>query len=75
MPARAQTVDAAVALAGDVSRSIDEDEFLLQRQGYAAAITGKQFLSAVASMPHGAVALTFIDGPAPATRPSWLIGR
>src|SRR5579875_949655 len=61
MPARAQTVDAAVALAADVSRSIDEDEFLLQRQGYAAAITSTQFLTAVASMPHGAVALCFIE--------------
>jgi len=61
MPARAQTVDAAVALAADVSRSIDEDEFLLQRQGYAAAITSTQFLGAVASMPHAAVALCFIE--------------
>ncbi len=61
LPARAQTVDAVVALAADVSRSIDEDEFKLQRQGYAAAITSKQFLSAVASMPRGAVALCFIE--------------
>lgn len=60
-PARAQTVDAAVALAADVSRSIDENEFQLQRQGYAAAINSKQFLSVVASMPHGAVALCFIE--------------
>ena len=61
LPARAQTVDAAVALAADVSRSIDDDEFRLQRQGYAAAITSTQFLSVVASMPHGAVALCFIE--------------
>ncbi|HEV2629271.1 MAG TPA: DUF1194 domain-containing protein [Pseudolabrys sp.] len=61
MPARAQTVDAAVALAADVSRSIDEDEFKLQRQGYAAAITSKQFLAVLASMRHGAVALCFIE--------------
>ena len=60
-PARAQTVDAAVALAADVSRSIDEGEFELQRKGYAAAITSKQFLSVIASMPHGAVALCFIE--------------
>jgi hypothetical protein len=59
--ARAQTVDAAVALAADVSRSIDEGEFRLQRQGYAAAITSKQFLSVIASMQHGAVALCFIE--------------
>lgn len=61
LPARAQTVDATVALAADVSRSIDEDEFKLQRQGYAAAITSAQFLSVIASMPHGAVAVCFIE--------------
>jgi len=60
-PARAETVDAAVALAADVSRSIDEDEFQLQRRGYAAAITSAQFLSVIASMPHGSVALCFIE--------------
>jgi hypothetical protein len=36
---RAQTVDVAIALAADVSRSIDDEEFQLQRRGYAAAVT------------------------------------
>ena len=36
---RAETVDVAIALAADVSRSIDDEEFQLERQGYAAAVT------------------------------------
>ncbi|MGN6569989.1 MAG: DUF1194 domain-containing protein [Pseudolabrys sp.] len=60
-PASAQTVDVAVALAADVSRSIDQEEFELQRQGYAAAITSKQFLAAIEALPNRAVALCFIE--------------
>ena len=48
LPARAaaqtQTVDVAIALAADVSRSIDAEEFELQRKGYAAAVTSPQFV-------------------------------
>jgi hypothetical protein len=60
-PAAAQKVDVAVALAADVSRSIDQEEFELQRQGYAAAITSPQFLAAIEALPNGAVALCFIE--------------
>jgi Protein of unknown function (DUF1194) len=56
-PAQAQQVDVAIVLAADVSRSIDEEEFALQRRGYAAAVTSARFLRAVASGPRGAVAL------------------
>ena len=41
--ARAETADVAIALAADVSRSIDDEEFQLQRQGYAAAVTNPRF--------------------------------
>ena len=37
--ARAETVDLLLVLAADVSRSTDDDEFNLQRKGYANAIT------------------------------------
>ena len=43
--ARAEKVDVALVLAADVSRSIDDDEFKLQRQGYAAAITNPRVLA------------------------------
>jgi len=59
--AYAQTVDAAIALAADVSRSIDDEEFQLQRQGYAAAVTDTQFLNAVRAGARGAIALSFIE--------------
>ncbi len=41
---RAQTVDVAIMLAADVSLRIDEEEFQLQRRGYAAAVTNPQFI-------------------------------
>ena len=59
--ARAQKVDAAIVLAADVSRSIDEEEFRLQRRGYAAAVMSSQFLQAVRGGVQGAVALCFIE--------------
>jgi hypothetical protein len=39
---QAAAVDAAVVLAADVSGSIDEEEFDLQRRGYATAIASEQ---------------------------------
>jgi len=54
-------VDAAVVLAADVSRSIDDDEFALQRRGYADAIQSQQVLDAVSTGPHGAIALAYVE--------------
>ncbi|MGH7248471.1 MAG: DUF1194 domain-containing protein, partial [Pseudomonadota bacterium] len=59
--ARAQNVDAAITLTADVSRSIDDGEFQLQRKGYAAAVTSPQFLEAIQSGLHGAIALCFLE--------------
>jgi hypothetical protein len=63
--APAQTVDVAIALAADVSRSIDDEEFRLQRRGYAAALTNPQFVQAIQSGVHGAVALCFVEWAGP----------
>ena len=49
LPAQAETVDVALVFAADVSRSIDDDEFKLQRQGYAAAVTNPRVLQSIAS--------------------------
>ncbi len=76
--AQAQTVDAAIALAADVSRSIDDDEFQLQRRGYAAAITSPQFMHAVQSGANGAVALCFLEWAGPgqqAVVAKWMVVR
>jgi Protein of unknown function (DUF1194) len=57
----AEQVDLLLALAMDVSRSMDQEKFLLQREGYAAAITDPQVLEAIKSGPHQRIAVCFID--------------
>jgi hypothetical protein len=62
LPARAaQAVDVALVLAADVSRSINDDEFALQRRGYAAAIADPRVLDAIRSGPHCAIAVIFVE--------------
>ena len=63
--ARAETVDVAIVLAADVSRSIDDGEFQLQRQGYAKAITSPQVLTAIRAGTHGAIAICFVEWAGP----------
>jgi hypothetical protein len=55
----------ALVLAADVSRSIDDDEFKLQRQGYAAAITNPRVLGAIAAGQFGAIAVCFVEWSGP----------
>ena len=64
--ALAETVDLALVLAADVSRSVDDDEFLLQRRGYAAAVTDPRVLQAIAASPHGGIAICFVEWSGPA---------
>src|SRR5205823_10029023 len=59
--ARAETVDLLLVLAADVSRSIDDAEFNLQRKDYAAAITDPRVLQAIAGGRNHAIAVTFIE--------------
>jgi hypothetical protein len=54
-------VDAAVVLAADVSRSIDDGEFALQRRGYAQAIQDQKLVDAISTGPHGAIALAYVE--------------
>jgi uncharacterized protein DUF1194 len=54
-------VDTAVVLAADVSRSIDDDEFALERRGYADAIQSRQLIDAISTGPHGAIALAYVE--------------
>jgi hypothetical protein len=77
-PAQTQTVDAAIVLAADVSRSIDDGEFELQRRGYAQAVTSPQFLQAIAAGAHGAVALCLVEWAGPdqqAVVAKWMVIR
>jgi hypothetical protein len=59
--AAAEEVDLELVLAVDVSRSIDDDEFSLQRQGYAEAFTHPSVIQAIQSNPHRRIAVTFIE--------------
>ena len=54
-------VDAAIVLAADVSRSIDDEEFALQRRGYADAILSQQVIDAISTGPCGAIALAYAE--------------
>src|SRR5690349_6781168 len=59
--ASAETVDLLLVFAADVSRSIDQEKFQLQRDGYAAAITNPRVLDAIRSGPHHRIAVCFVE--------------
>ena len=59
--ARAAEVDLEVILAADVSRSIDDSEFDLQRKGYAAALTDPRVLEAIHGRKGAAIGVCFIE--------------
>lgn len=57
----AEQVDLLLVLAADVSRSIDQGKFQLQREGYAAAIADKRVLEAVTAGRHKRIGLSFVE--------------
>jgi hypothetical protein len=59
--ADAVPVDVQLVLAVDVSYSMDPDEQALQREGYMAAITSREFLQAIREGGHGRIALTYFE--------------
>ncbi len=63
--AAAEPVDLQLVLAADVSISVDNTEFQLQREGYAAAITSEAVLDAIRAGPHHAIAICFIEWSGP----------
>lgn len=65
-PARAETtVDVLLVLAADISRSLDEHKFRLQREGYADAITSPRVLKAIESGPNGRIAVCLVEWSGP----------
>jgi hypothetical protein len=61
-PSRAaEQVDLLLVLAADVSRSVDQPKFQLQREGYAAAVTNSQVLDAIRSGRNGKIAICFVE--------------
>ncbi len=61
----AERVDLLLVLAADVSRSVTEDKFRLQRQGYAAAIGDPRVLNAIRSGPQRRIAVEFVEWSGP----------
>src|SRR3954463_1347609 len=57
----AEQVDLLLVLAADVSRSIDQPKFQLQREGYAAAISDKRVLEAIGSGRNRRIAICFVE--------------
>lgn len=66
--ARAQQreVDLLLVLAIDVSGSVNEARFQLQRQGYAEALADPRVISAIRGGPLGAIAVTVVQWTGPA---------
>lgn len=60
-PARAERVDLQLVLAADVSRSVDSEEFRLQREGYAAAFNDPRVLRAIKSGGLGKIAVCYFE--------------
>jgi Protein of unknown function (DUF1194) len=57
----AEQMDLLLVLAADVSRSIDNAKFQLQREGYAAAVSDPRVLEAIRSGRNGRIALTYVE--------------
>lgn len=59
--AAAEEVDLLLVLAADVSRSVDQPKFQLQREGYAAALSNARVLEAIMSGPNRRIAVCFVE--------------
>jgi hypothetical protein len=57
----AEPVDLLLVLAADVSRSVTEPKFKLQREGAAAAITHPEVVKAITSGPNRRIAVCFLE--------------
>ncbi|MGE5166130.1 MAG: DUF1194 domain-containing protein [Sphingobacteriales bacterium] len=57
----AEPVDLLLVLAADVSRSVDNQKFQLQREGYAAALANPRVIDAIRSGRHGRIGILFLE--------------
>src|SRR5580692_10064540 len=61
----AERVDLLLVLAADISRSVDEGKFQLQRSGYAAAFSDARVIEAIRSASNGRIAVAFVEWSGP----------
>lgn len=59
--AQEEDVDLLLVLAADISRSLDEQKFRLQRGGYAAAISDARVVQAMTAGPKGRIGIVFLE--------------
>jgi hypothetical protein len=71
LPATAATdqiVDVELVLAVDVSLSMSPEELLIQRDGYASALTDPIVINAILDGVHGRIAVTYVEWAGEATQ-------
>ncbi len=54
-------VDVALVLVTDVSRSIDDSEFQIEKQGYATAFSDPRVIAAIKTGPAGRIAVSYVE--------------
>jgi hypothetical protein len=54
-------VDVELVLAVDISYSMDPEEQTLQKEGYIAALTSREFMQAIRQGMHGKIAITYFE--------------
>ena len=57
----AEPVDVALVLVSDVSRSVDDSEFKLEKEGYGAAFLDPRVQAAIRGGPIGAIAVAYVE--------------
>ncbi len=61
----AEPVDMALVLVSDVSRSVDDSEFQMEKSGYAAAFNDPRVLAAIRNGAVGAIAVAYVEFAGP----------
>lgn len=56
-----RSVDLALVLLTDVSRSVDEREYAMMKEGYATALTDPRVLAAIVGGARGSIALRYVE--------------
>lgn len=56
-----EDVDLALVLVTDVSRSIDDAEYVLEKQGYATAFTSQAVINAIRGGMTGTIAVSYLE--------------
>jgi hypothetical protein len=64
----ADRVDLLLVLAADISHSVDEVKFQLQRSGYAAAFSDSRVIEAIRSGSNGRIAVAFVEWSGPSSQ-------